>query len=199
VATEREGERENPLPVGERENPLPDGAWVELTTQLDDADDERGRFLAARRRPYDAVETEIAPVRPAFPSSPSEAFTDHLDREYRTDRARAFATAVDALLTTPPRPQTPALTLAAALRRLHDERRADYLAVVLCYVDDRRERAVAEDLGVTQPLIHRRKKRGAAQLAVWTGRPLGEIEATLAALGRASTGSTGTGEESVGE
>ncbi len=46
----------------ERENPLPPDAWVELVGQFDDSDDARGRYLAARRRPYDAVENEIAPV-----------------------------------------------------------------------------------------------------------------------------------------
>lgn len=163
----------------ERENPLPDGAWVEVTTQFDDADDERGRFLVARRRPYDAVETEIALVRPAFPSSPSEPFIRYLDR------ADPQAPPLPPLPFMEPRqqPTEPALTLVAAWRRLAAEEPTLFACVSLCYLRRRSERATARELGITNSRSHARKRAGVAQLVVWSHQAEDEVEAWLRALG----------------
>ncbi len=175
----------------ERENPLPPDAWVELVGQFDEGDDARGRYLAARRRPYDAVEYEIAPVRPAFPSSPSEPFTEHLDRVLRLSQSAQLPALRPVQPTSPIAPAMgsrrpaadPALALVEACRRLAAEEPALFACVRLCYLKRRSERAAAHELGITNSAAHTRKRAGVAQLVVWSDRPEREVEAWLRALG----------------
>jgi len=169
-----------------RVNPLPAGVWVEVTTQLDDADDARGRFLAARCRPYEAVESEIAPVRPAFPSSPGEAFTAYLDGLPPLTGG--------AEIPEPPRELhwpivqpvgvDPGRALVAACRRLAAEEPALFACVLLCGLKGRCERAAAAELGIANGLVNRRKWAGMAQLVVWSRQPEGTVIAWLDALRR---------------
>lgn len=137
-----------------RTNPLPIGEWVELTTQLDTADDARGRFLTARPRPFDATGSAISRPRPIFPSSPSEAFTTYLDRRL-ADAAREDGAA------------RLAITLDEACTRLAVERPIWWECVDLCCRQVLTERDVAARLDVSPALAHRRKVRGLEQLAVW--------------------------------
>lgn len=168
----------------ERENPLPPDAWVELVGQFDESDDARGRYLAARRRPYDAVEQEIAPVRPAFPSSPSEPFTAYLDDVLRLSQL-AEGGRLPAPVMGPRRPPAgPGMTLVEACRRLAAEEPALFACVSLCRIKGRSERAAAAELGIANGLVNRRKWAGVAQLVVWSHRPEGEVEAWLAGLRR---------------
>ncbi len=171
--------------VGDRENPLPPDAWVELTTQLDDADDARGRYLAARRRPYDAVENEIAPVRPAFPSSPGEAFTEYLDRRL-TQLTRGRPPVLDP----GPRRGDLGLTLPEAWARLHAEYPPLAACVTRCCVERRPQtlRAAAAALGVSHRTVRERKLAGVAQLVVWSGLSQRQVEGWLRGPGVTAVG-----------
>jgi len=150
----------------ERQSPLPPDEWVEVTTQFDDSDDARGRYLAARRRPYDAVENEIAPVRPAFPSSPGEAFTEYLDRQL-TQLTRARRPVLDP----GPRRGDLGLTLPEAWARLQAEYPRLAACVARCAVGPAppRFRAAARELGVTHRTVGKWTIAGVAQLVVWSG------------------------------
>jgi len=170
----------------ERENPLPPDAWVEVTTQFDDSDDARGRYLAARQRPYDAVENEIAPVRPAFPSSPSEPFTEYLDR--RPPRQPA-------LLDPGPRRGDLGLTLPEAWARLQAEYPPLAACVTRCCVGRRPQplRAAAAALGVSHRTVRERKLAGVAQLVVWSGLSQRQVEGWLRESATARAAATPTG------
>ncbi len=176
----------------ERENPLPPDAWVKLVGQFDDSDDARGRYLAARRRPYDAVENEIAPVRPAFPSSPGEAFTEYLDRVLRLSQGAPLPAQRPAQPTSPMAPVMgprrpaagPVLTLVEACRKLAAEEPALFACVLLCCLKGRSERDAAAGLGIANGLVNKRKWAGVAQLVVWSSRPEGEVVAWLSGLRR---------------
>ena len=163
-----------------RLNPLQPGKWTDLGIVLkgdgDEGSDGRGRFLSAHQRPYDAVESEVAPVRPAFPSSPSEAFAGHLDRGMGTHSAPTAA---------------PVMTFDVAFLKLLDEHPAACLAVVLCYTEGLTERAAAQEIRVSPGLVNRRKLCGLGHLAAWTGRPTEEIAVLLEDLGRAARGPAG--------
>lgn len=168
----------------ERENPLPPDAWVELVGQFDEGDDARGRYLAARRRPYDAVENEIAPVRPAFPSSPGEAFTEYLDDVLRLSQVAEDGRRLAPVMGPRHPPAGPALTLVDACRRLAAEEPALFACVSLCRIKGRSERAAAAELGIANGLVNKRKWAGVAQLVVWSHRSEGEVEAWLDGLRR---------------
>ncbi len=176
----------------DRVNPLPPGTAVELVAQFDDSDDERGRFLAARRRPYDAVEYEIAPVRPAHPSSPSEPFTEHLDRVLQMSQGAPLPAQRPAQPTSPMAPVMgprrpaagPVLTLVEACRKLAAEESALFACVLLCCLKGRSERDAAAGLGIANGLVNKRKWAGVAQLVVWSSRPEGEVVAWLGGLRR---------------
>ncbi len=176
----------------DRVNPLPPGTAVELVAQFDDSDDERGRFLAARRRPYDAVEYEIAPVRPAHPSSPSEPFTEHLDRVLQMSQGAPLPAQRPAQPTSPMAPVMgprrpaagPVLTLVEACRKLAAEEPALFACVLLCCLKGRSERDAAAGLGIANGLVNKRKWAGVAQLVVWSSRPEGEVVAWLSGLRR---------------
>ena len=168
----------------ERENPLPPDAWVELVGQFDEGDDARGRYLAARRRPYDTVENEIAPVRPAFPSSPGEAFTAYLDDVLRLSQA-AEGARLPAPVMGPRHPHAgPDMTLVEACRRLAAEEPALFACVSLCRIKGRSERVAAAEVGIANGLVNKRKWAGVAQLVVWSHQPEGEVEAWLDGLRR---------------
>jgi len=170
----------------ERENPLPPDAWVELVGQFDEGDDARGRYLAARRRPYDAVEHEITPVRPAFPSSPGEAFTEYLDR--RPPRQPA-------LLDPGPRRGDLGLTLPEAWARLQAEYPPLAACVTRCCVGRRPQplRAAAAALGVSHRTVRERKLAGVAQLVVWSGLSQRQVEGWLRESATARAAATPTG------
>ena len=170
----------------ERENPLPPDAWVELVGQFDEGDDARGRYLAARRRPYDAVENEIAPVRPAFPSSPSEPFTEYLDR--RPPRQPA-------LLDPGPRRGNLGLTLPEAWARLQAEYPRLAACVARCAVGPAplRFRAAARELDVTHRTVGKRTIAGVAQLVVWSGLSQRQVEGWLGESATARAAATPTG------
>jgi len=171
----------------ERENPLPPDAWVELVGQFDESDDARGRYLAARRRPYDAVENEIAPVRPAFPSSPSEPFTEYLDR--RSSRGRP------PVLDPGPRRGDLGLTLPEAWARLQAEYPPLAACVTCCCVGRRPQtlRAAAAALGVSHRTVRERKLTGVAQLVVWSGLSQRQVEGWLRESATARAAATPTG------
>ncbi len=171
----------------ERENPLPPDAWVEVTTQFDEGDDARGRYLAARRRPYDAVENEIAPVRPAFPSSPSEPFTEYLDRQPPRGRPP--------VLDPGPRRGDLGLTLPEAWARLQAEYPPLAACVTRCCVEPRRQplRAAAAALGVSHRTVRERKLAGVAQLVVWSGLSQRRVEGWLRESATARAAATPTG------
>ncbi len=172
----------------ERENPLPPDAWVELVGQFDEGDDgNAGRYLAARRRPYDAVENEIAPVRPAFPSSPGEAFTEYLDRHLTRGRPP--------VLDPGPRRGDLGLTLPEAWARLHAEYPPFAACVTRCCVERRPQplRDAAAALGVSHRTVRERKLAGVAQLVVWSGLSQRQVEGWLRESATARAAATPTG------
>ncbi len=166
----------------ERENPLPVGLAVELTTQLDDSDDERYGLLAAGQRPYDDIEGQIGHRPHAFAATLPNRLVAYLDRAPQFSQgARPPAS-----LMKPRRPPAdavePALTLVEACRRLADEEPALFACVLLCGLKGWSERAAAAELGIANGLVNRRKWAGMAQLVVWSRQPEGAVIAWLDGL-----------------
>jgi len=174
----------------ERENPLPPDEWVELTTQLDTADDERYDLLAAGQRPYDDIEGQIGQRPNAFAARLPDRLVTYLDDRLQISQGAARAASAEgAQLPAPlmgprPRPAEPALTLVAACRRLAVEEPALFACVVLCRLKGRSERVAAAELGIANSLVNKRKWQGVAQLVVWSGRSEGEVVAWLDGLRR---------------
>ncbi len=69
------------------------------------------------------------------------------------------------------RPGTPAvpLTLAEGLARLGREYPALAAAVDRCCIERQTLRATAADLGIDHCTVHKRRRQGVAQLAIWCG------------------------------
>jgi len=86
----------------------------------------------------------------------------------------------------PRRPGTPAvpLTLAEGLAQMHQEYPALATAVDRCCVQEQTLRAVAADLGIDHCTVHKRRRQGVAQLAVWCGLREQAVEDALGSVDR---------------